>query len=215
VQAKDDGPQPARPEQGDEEDEDKLVEEPEFKFKPQKEKAILDGPSLPGEWQCARKLLLKIAKDLMNKQSAELSEMAQATAIARAEAGQDAKSQAPAAAPGAAQPASIARQVQKPTMSEVLREFLTTNTSLHVMVPGIVILALIALVIPVTSAACERGFSTLKRIKTRLRSRLKADTLDNCICVSEEAPGLNLFDLTRAIEAFFTSKQRRVAVNAA
>ena len=40
-------------------------------------------------------------------------------------------------------------------------------------------LKLVALVLPVTTATVERTFSDMKMVKTRLRSRLGEDTLDD------------------------------------
>jgi len=156
----------------------------------------------------------------MARDSAQQAAVAQQEAKA-AEAGQASKDAPPAAgaakaaraAPPAA-PASVARNVVKPTMAALLAEFIQVHSSTHVMLPGILALALIALVIPLTTAACERGFSTLKRIKTRLRSLLAQETLDHCIRVSEEAPDLSDYDWSRAIEVFFTMRQRRVSMNA-
>jgi len=102
-----------------------------------------------------------------------------------------------------------------PDMADILLEFLKPGPH-HAMVPDIVKLGQIAAVLPVTNAAPERGFSALKRIKTRLRSLLKAETLDNCLMVSMETPSsLKDFNIHAAREAFFTQKRRRVPVNAA
>ena len=47
--------------------------------------------------------------------------------------------------------------------------------------PNLAKLAHVALIIPVTSVECERGFSCQNRIKTKLRARLKNPTLDRLI----------------------------------
>jgi len=44
--------------------------------------------------------------------------------------------------------------------------------------PDLVVLASVALVIPVSSAPCERGFSQQNILKSKLRNRLTPDRLD-------------------------------------
>ena len=51
-------------------------------------------------------------------------------------------------------------------------------------------LANIALIIPVSSASCERGFSWQNRIKTGLRNRLFKENLENLMKVAIEGPRL-------------------------
>ena len=46
--------------------------------------------------------------------------------------------------------------------------------------------------IPVSTADCERGFSTVKGIKTAPRNRLKTETLDMLIRISSEGPDSTL-----------------------
>ena len=50
--------------------------------------------------------------------------------------------------------------------------------------PSFATLANIALVIPVSIVACERGFSCQNRIKTALRSRLAEENLNTSMKVS-------------------------------
>ena len=73
-----------------------------------------------------------------------------------------------------------------PSMQELVMEFI--NTKEHITnTPNFVLLAQIALTIAVSTASCERGFSLMKRIATRLRSRLGQPMLDalmriQCLC---------------------------------
>ena len=62
-------------------------------------------------------------------------------------------------------------------MKDVL-VLLASNDTLKTMYPNLAILASICLVLPVSTVDCERGFSTMKRIKTLLRSVMKTQTLD-------------------------------------
>ncbi len=71
-------------------------------------------------------------------------------------------------------------------------------------------LARIALVIPVSSAAAERGFSCMKRIKTSLRNRLTEKKLKNLMMISLEGPHLTAASevLIKANKIFFKKKER-------
>ena len=64
-------------------------------------------------------------------------------------------------------------------------------------------LSAMALVLPVSTADCERGFSTLKRIKTAPRNRLKTETLDMLIRISSEGPNnINFTSIMQQVVGF-------------
>ena len=95
------------------------------------------------------------------------------------------------------------------------RELLTAlvqQTSLQYIFPNLHTLALIALVIPMSSADCERGFSALKRIKTRLRNRLSNRILNHLLMISIEGPMLEDFDFEKAADIWGAQKNRRITV---
>ena len=75
--------------------------------------------------------------------------------------------------------------------------------------PNLQKLACAAIVVPVSTAACERGFSTQNRIKSTLRNRLYGDHLDN-LKISMEGPPIDTFDFRRALDIFKSQKQRRI-----
>lgn len=52
----------------------------------------------------------------------------------------------------------------------------------------------IYLVLPVSTAVCERGFSTMKRIKSDWRTSLSSVQLQRLIFLSVEGPKLQDFD---------------------
>ena len=58
--------------------------------------------------------------------------------------------------------------------------------------PDFVQLALISLVIPVSSAPCERGFSVQNSIKTKLRNRLNPERLNRMMMVRLVRPHLKM-----------------------
>ncbi|KAF7219382.1 zinc finger protein 862-like [Nothobranchius furzeri] len=67
----------------------------------------------------------------------------------------------------------------------------------------------IALVIPIASVSCERGFSTQNRIKTRFRNSLNNANLTNLMLISELGPPKEQFDFNRAFIKWKEMKQRR------
>lgn len=48
----------------------------------------------------------------------------------------------------------------------------------------------IMLVLPISAAQCERGFSAQNRIKSKVRSSLSVTTLDDLVRISTEGPSL-------------------------
>ena len=60
----------------------------------------------------------------------------------------------------------------------------------------------IALVLPVTSAACERSFSTLKLIKTFLRNSMCDSRLSNIAVLSAESPPAHVIDFDDFVDEF-------------
>ncbi|KAJ8006709.1 hypothetical protein DPEC_G00110030 [Dallia pectoralis] len=57
----------------------------------------------------------------------------------------------------------------------------------------------ILLVLPVSSAVCERGFSSQKRMKSDTRASLHTDTVDDLIRISVEGPSLEDFDARESV----------------
>ncbi|MEQ2253606.1 hypothetical protein ILYODFUR_033918 [Ilyodon furcidens] len=67
----------------------------------------------------------------------------------------------------------------------------------------------IALVTPIASVSCKRGFSKENRIKTRFRNSLNNTNLTNLMMISELGPPQEQFDCNRAIIKWKEMKQRR------
>ena len=74
--------------------------------------------------------------------------------------------------------------------------------------PDLVILASIALVIPVSSAPCECGFSQQNILKTKLRNRLNPERLDRLMMIRLNGHDDNL-DYFSAARAFGSLKARQ------
>ena len=96
-----------------------------------------------------------------------------------------------------------------PSMHELVMDFINTKECID-NTPNFVLLAQIALTVAVSTASCERGFSLMKRIATRLRSRLGQPMLDalmriQCLCymLTDEV-------IHACVKFWYESKPRRV-----
>lgn len=74
---------------------------------------------------------------------------------------------------------------------------LTSNSQLLDMFPNLGKLCAVALILPMSTADCERGFSALNRIKTDLRNRLSCKILNALMTISIEAPERDEFPFER------------------
>ncbi|XP_078679314.1 uncharacterized protein LOC144914964 [Branchiostoma floridae x Branchiostoma belcheri] len=63
------------------------------------------------------------------------------------------------------------------------------------------------------TADCERAFSTLKRVKTRLRSRLKTSTLNNLLKISIDGPHIDDFNFEEAATVWGDAKPQDPCVD--
>lgn len=66
------------------------------------------------------------------------------------------------------------------------------------------------LVVAVTTADCERGFSVLKLTKTALRNSLSEKNLNNAMLINIQGPPRDSFDFVKAKKRFNSLKCRRV-----
>ena len=100
----------------------------------------------------------------------------------------------------------------KMTMKELLSSLALQNstTSISVVYPNLSKLAQVFMALPISTADCERGFSTMKIIKTRLRSQMSNVTLNQCMRISMEAPALDTFDFDTAVNSWSALKKRRI-----
>ncbi|CAK6967190.1 hypothetical protein DNTS_001834 [Scomber scombrus] len=71
----------------------------------------------------------------------------------------------------------------------------------------------IMLVLPVSAAVCERGFSAQKRIKSDTRASLHSDTVEDLIRISVEGPSLEDFDSRESVASWFSQGQRSRRTN--
>ena len=74
--------------------------------------------------------------------------------------------------------------------------------------PNLASLIEILLLLPVSNAKVERGFSSMHSIKTEWRSRLGERTLDNLMRISIDGPAVSDFSSDIAVERFFAQPRR-------
>ena len=67
----------------------------------------------------------------------------------------------------------------------------------------------IILVLPMSTAVCERGFSTLKRVKMDWRSNLAPSMLNMLMFMCIEGPDSSDYDAARAMERWWAGGERR------
>ena len=84
------------------------------------------------------------------------------------------------------------------------------HSQLSIPFPSIDTLYQMALVLSVSSADCERGFSTQNLIKTHKRSCLKSSTLHQLQLIKLEGPALVSFDFRAALCKWRALRNRRV-----
>ncbi len=66
----------------------------------------------------------------------------------------------------------------------------------------------ICLILPLSTAVCERGFSTMNRVKTDWRSCLKSETLEKLMRISIDGVPLESFDPLRSIQEWWVDGTR-------
>ncbi|XP_056450414.1 uncharacterized protein LOC130385760 isoform X1 [Gadus chalcogrammus] len=88
---------------------------------------------------------------------------------------------------------------------KVMCQVLSANPTLACQYPNIASLYARMVVIPVHTADCERAFSTLKRVKTRLRSTMTNATLNHLLRISIEGPAID-----KAVSRWGSLRNRRL-----
>ena len=91
------------------------------------------------------------------------------------------------------------------------REALMKIVPLRESYPCLATYAEIALILPVSTADCERTFSTMGSIKTTLRNRLSQRILNSLMTISTEGPALKDFNFDQCVKFFGQLKKRKIA----
>ena len=93
-----------------------------------------------------------------------------------------------------------------------MKLLLGKNSTLKSLCPNLSTLASRALIHPVTTADCERAFSTMKRMKTELRNCMSTKTLNQLLQICIEGPQLEEFDRDKAVDTWGKMNNRRITV---
>lgn len=108
-----------------------------------------------------------------------------------------------------------ARLHGKAEQSKIVRHNFFTNKFLFIFFKcchlpyNILELVQIMLVLPISAAQCERGFSAQNHIKNSTRSCLGVSTTEDLMRISLEGPSLEQFDPSPAVDRWLSSKQAR------
>lgn len=100
----------------------------------------------------------------------------------------------------------MARDMKDINYSEAIRKIATLKDCY----PTLAQYAQILLVIPVSTADCERSFSTLNRLKTFLRNRLCQKILNPLMTISIEGPAVQDFNFPECVKLFGKAKNRKL-----
>lgn len=100
--------------------------------------------------------------------------------------------------------------MKKATTLQGMAQELLGKESIASLFPLISKLYARAVTLPVSTADCERAFSTMNRIKTDLRNRLKTSTLEKLMFIALEGPERNHFDFAAAADRWAGLRNRRV-----
>lgn len=65
--------------------------------------------------------------------------------------------------------------------------------------PDLLALVDLVLSLPTSTAECERGFNSMKQVKTDWRSNLRSDTLSDLLMVQLSSPEIREYDPTKAV----------------
>ncbi|XP_076103623.1 zinc finger protein 862-like [Mytilus galloprovincialis] len=94
-----------------------------------------------------------------------------------------------------------------------LRDAMLKVIQMGDMYPALAKYCMIALVLPVSTADCERSFSTMARIKSVLRNRLSQRVLNQLMCISIEGPSSSDFNFPSCVSAFGQIRKRKLTTD--
>lgn len=93
---------------------------------------------------------------------------------------------------------------------QLWKHILDTDEDFSFNHPNILLIAKIALLIPLSNAHVERIFSQTKLIKNNLRNQMNLDTLDDHLMILLNGPEIENFDYLKALEHWEGKKTRRI-----
>ena len=93
-------------------------------------------------------------------------------------------------------------------IKDVLTSLATQGSTISTAYPNLSKVAQICLILPISTADCERGFSTMKSIKARLQSMMSNVTLNHCMRISMKGQPFDKFDVDTAVNSWSMLKKQ-------
>ena len=97
----------------------------------------------------------------------------------------------------------------KPCLSDVVNHLRSLSDGQRSMMGQVVQIARYCLVMPVSNAVSERAFSTMRRIKSYLRSTMTHHRLNHAMCLSVHSEKLDKLNLRTILNESVISTERR------
>ena len=101
--------------------------------------------------------------------------------------------------------------IKKVTNVRTLCDVMNSNPAAKSMCPEVHALLKLYMTIPVTTSTAERTFSTMRRIKTYLRSTMTQERLNHFFMLNVHKPRVDGLDLKHIAKLFISAKDRRCA----
>ena len=101
--------------------------------------------------------------------------------------------------------------IKKVTNIRTLCDIMNSNPAGKSMCPELHALLKLYMTIPVTTSTAERTFSTMRRIKTYLRSTMTQERLNHSFMLNAHKPRVAELDLKHIAKLFISANDRRCA----
>ena len=101
--------------------------------------------------------------------------------------------------------------IKKVTNIRTLCDIMNSNPAAKSMCPELHALLKLYITIPVTTSTAERTFSTMRRIKTYLRSTMTQERLNHTFMLNAHKPRVDELDLKHIAKLFISANDRRCA----
>ena len=88
---------------------------------------------------------------------------------------------------------------------------MNSNTAAKSLCPEVHTLLKLRMTVPVTTATAERTFSTMRRIKTYLRSTMTQERLNHSFMLNAHKSRVDCLDLVQIAKLFISVNERRCA----
>ena len=99
--------------------------------------------------------------------------------------------------------------IKKVNNIRTLCDIMNSNPAAQLMCPEVHVLLKLYMTIPVTTSTAERTFSTMRRIKTYLRSTMTQQRLNHSFMLNAHKPRVNELDLRHIASIFISANQCR------